>query len=149
MKRIAIFALLILAACSTTNYPVTPPDVEIVQIYGPSNLDFSPGVSHLDAKYGSQIKANPSDPITLKHVARDAVGGTLILLRHQDRPFNNVVPLGLVGRATMHARGYFSRDMSGSPTREPLTVRATLHFDSPKGSFNKIVQRNIGQFPGQ
>jgi len=44
---------------------------------------------------------------------------------------------------------YFTSDLSGTPTREPLTLRATLHFDSPKGSFNRIVQKMIGQFPAQ
>ena len=85
MKRIAIFALVLLAACSSTTYPVTPPDVEIVQIYGPSNLDFSRGVSSIDAEYGIQIKNNATDPITLKHVTLESVAGTTIVLRREDR----------------------------------------------------------------
>jgi hypothetical protein len=151
MPRIAIFALLLLAACSSTqSYPVSPPpEVQIVQIYGPSNLDFSRGVSSVEAEYGIQITNPSSDPIRLKHVTLEGVAGTTILLRREDRAFDNEIPPGQTAQATMHARVYFTSDMSGSPTREPLTVRATLRFDSPKGSFNKIVQRNIGQFPGQ
>ncbi|HEY3055516.1 MAG TPA: hypothetical protein VGK31_06260 [Thermoanaerobaculia bacterium] len=150
MKRTAVFALLLLAACSSaSNSPVPPPDVQIVQIYGPSNLDFSRGMSSLDAEYGIQITNHASDPIRLKHVTLESVAGTTIALRREDRAFDNEIPPGQTGQATMHARVYFTSDMSGSPTREPLTVRATLRFDSPKGPFNKIVQRNIGQFPGQ
>ncbi|HEV8660198.1 MAG TPA: hypothetical protein VGS96_16450 [Thermoanaerobaculia bacterium] len=150
MKRIAVCVLLLLAACSSaTNYPVTPPDVEIVQLYGPSNLDFSRGVSSIDAEYGIQVTNRASDPIRLRHVTLESVAGTTIVLRREDRAFDNEIPPGQTGQARMHARVYFTSDFSGSPTREPLTIRATLRFDSPKGSFNKIVQRNIGQFPGQ
>ena len=53
------------------------------------------------------------------------------------------------GQAVVNAYVVFTSDSSGSPTREPLTLRATLNFDSPKGHFNKIVQKMIGQFPGQ
>jgi hypothetical protein len=150
MKHLAVCALLLLAACSSANsYPVTPPDVNLVQIYGPSNLDYSRGVSSIDAEYGIQVRNNADVPIRLKHATLESVGGTTIVLRREDRSFDIEIPPGQIGQATMHARVYFSSDLSGSPTREPLTLRATMHFDSPKGAFNKIVQRNIGQFPGQ
>ncbi len=151
MKRIACCVLLLaLAGCgSSAKYPVTPPDVEIIQIYGPSDLNYSRGISSVNAQYGLQITNRATDPITLKHVTLESVGGGTIAMRREDRAFNNEIPPGQTGQAVVNARVFFTSDSSGSPTREPITMRATLNFDSPKGKFNKIVQKMIGQFPGQ
>lgn len=153
MKQIACCVLLLaVASCSSTSqtYPVMPPpEVQIVQIYGPSDLNYSRGISSVDAQYGLQITNPSSDPITLKHVTLESVGGASIAMRREDRAFNNEIPPGQTGQAVVNARVYFRSDNSGTPTREPITMRATLNFDSPKGSFNRIVQKMIGQFPGQ
>lgn len=151
MKRTATVALLLLAACASSQKgPVDPPpEISIIQIYGPSDLNYSRGVSSIEAQYGIQITNPSTDPIKLKHVTLESTGGGTIALRREDRAFNDEVPPGQTAQVTMNARVYFTSDMSGSPTREPLTVRATLRFDSPKGPFSKIVQKMIGQFPGQ
>jgi len=151
MKRIAFCALLVVVvscASSSHNAPITPlPTVDVVQIYGPSDLNYSRGISSVDAQYGLEITDPSSDPITLKHVTLESVGGGSIRMRREDRAFNNEIPPGQTGQAVVNARVYFQSDNSGSPTREPITLRATLNFDSPKGSFNRIVQKMIGQFP--
>ncbi|HEX9163702.1 MAG TPA: hypothetical protein VF980_18485 [Thermoanaerobaculia bacterium] len=150
MRQVALCGLIVLAACSSSqNTPIPPPDVDIVQIYGPSDLNYSRGIGSIDAQYGIQVTNKASDPITLKHVTLEGVAGTTIVLRREERSFNNEIPPGQTGQAVVNARVFFTSDVSGSPTREPLTVRATLRFDSPKGSFNRIVQKMIGQFPGQ
>ncbi|GAC1435968.1 MAG: hypothetical protein NVSMB68_08110 [Thermoanaerobaculia bacterium] len=120
-----------------------------MQLYGPSDLNYSRGMSSIDAQYGLQIMNRSTDPITLKHVTLESVGGSSIRMRREDRSFNNEIPPGQTGQAVVNARVYFTSDLSGSPTREPMTMRATLNFSSPKGTFNKIVQKLIGQFPGQ
>ncbi len=151
MKRIGCSILLLaLAACgSSGTAPIAPPDVEIVQIYGPSDVNYSRGTSSVNAQYGLQITNRAGEPITLKHVTLQSVGGGTIAMRREDRAFNNEIPPGQTGQAVVNALVYFTSDISGSPTREPLTLRATLNFDSPKGKFNRIVQKMIGQFPGQ
>lgn len=156
MKRIAFYVLLVvIAGCasssssSSAKSPVTPPTVDIVQIYGPADLNYSRGISTIDAQYGLAITNTASDPITLKHVTLESVGGGTIRMRREDRAFNNEIPPGQTGQAVVTARVFFQSDNSGSPTREPITLRATLSFDSPKGTFNRIVQKMIGQFPGQ
>jgi len=153
MKRTALCILLAaIAACKSSShpYPVSaPPEVQIVQIYGPSDVSYSRGMSSIDAQYGLQITNNATDPIVLKHVTLESVGGASIMMRREDRSFNNEIPPGQTGQAVVNARVFFTSDNSGSPTREPITMRATLQFDSPKGSFNRIVQKMIGQFPGQ
>lgn len=150
MRKLAFFAALTIIACASQTYPVSaPPDVQIIQIYGPSDLNYSRGMSSVDAQYGLQITNKATDPIILKHVTLEAITGSTIAMRREERAFNNEIPPGQTGQAVINARVYFRSDASGSPTREPLTVRATLNFDSPKGSFNKIVQKMVGEFPGQ
>lgn len=153
MKRIAFCVLLVVigsCASSPHNSPVTPlPVVDVVQIYGPSDINYSRGISSVDAQYGLEITNPSTDPITLKHVTLESVGGGSIRMRREDRAFNNEIPPGQTGQAVVNARVFFQSDNSGSPTREPITLRATLSFDSPKGPFNRIVQKMIGQFPGQ
>ncbi len=148
MKHLAACALLLFAGCSAATYPVNPPpDVEIVQLYGPSDVPYSRGISSLNAEFGVQITNRADVPITLKHVTLQSVGNATLALRREDRGFNNVINPGQTGQARINARLYFTSDMSGSPTREPLTIRATLQFASPKGTFNRIVQKNISEFP--
>jgi hypothetical protein len=156
MKRIAFCVLLVvIAACASSSSPkpsggVTPlPTVDIAQVYGPADLNYSRGISFVDAQYSLEITNPSTDPITLKHVTLESVGGGSIRMRREDRSFNNEIPPGQTGQAVVTARVYFQSDNSGTPTREPITLRATLSFNSPKGSFNRIVQKMIGQFPGQ
>ncbi|HSP14504.1 MAG TPA: hypothetical protein VLV78_07125 [Thermoanaerobaculia bacterium] len=148
MKPLVVCALLVLPACSTTTYPVMPPpEIEIVQLYGPSDVPYSRGVSSVEAQYGVQITNPSADPVTLTHVSLQSVGNSTLAMRSEERGFNNVIPPGQTGQAVINARVYFTSDSSGSPTREPLTIRATLSFNSPKGSFTRIVQKNLSQFP--
>jgi len=150
MRQLAACALVVLAAAcaSSLKYPVNPPpEVQIVQVYGQSDVPYSRGVTSIEAQYAVQI-TNPSTvPITLKHVTLQSVGNSTVAMRREDRGFNNVINPGSTGQATINARVLFTSDNSGSPTREPMTVRATLSFDSPNGSFNRIVQQNITEFP--
>lgn len=142
------FAVVAAACASSIKYPVEPPpEIEIVQLYGQSDVPYSRGTSFVEAQFGVQI-SNPSTvPVTLKHITLVSVGNATVALRREDRGFNNVINPGMTAQATMNARVYFTSDMSGSPTREPMTIRATISFDSPKGTFNRIVQKNIAEFP--
>lgn len=149
MKHTAICALLLLAACasSQSNAPVPAPEINIVQTYGPSDLPYSRGVSSINAEYAIQIMNKADVPITLTHVSLQSVGMGTMAMRREERGFNAVVPAGATGEVRVNALLYFTSDASGSPTREPLTLRATMNFDSPKGKFVKIAQQNLSQFP--
>lgn len=148
MKQIAVGALVLLAACaSSQSTPVPAPDINIVQVYGPSDLPYSRGVSSVNAEYAIQITNKADVPITLTHVSLVSVGMGTMAMRREERGFTAVVPPGATGEARLNALLYFTSDASGSPSREPLTLRATMNFDSPKGKFVRIKQQNLSQFP--
>ncbi len=148
MKKLAVCSLLLLAACaSSMKAPVPLPDVVINQVYGPSDVPYARGTSSVYAEYAFDITNKADVPITLNHITMQSVGNTTIAMRTEERAFNATIPPGATGEARLKATVYFTSDISGSPTREPFTVRATLHFNSSKGAFVRIVQQNLSQFP--
>lgn len=150
MRKIAAVALVLLAACASSSKstaPVTPPDVNIAQVYGPSDLPYSRGVSSVNAEWAIQVTNKADVPITLTHISLQSVGMGTMAMRREERSYQAVVPPGATGEVRLSAQLYFTSDSSGSPTREPLTLRATMNFDSPKGKFVKIKQQNLSQFP--
>ena len=149
MRKIAAVAFMLLAACasSKSNAPVPQPDVNIYQVYGPSDLPYSRGVSSVNAEWAIQVTNKADVPITLTHVSLQSVGMGTMSMRREERGFQAVVPPGATGEVRLQAQLYFTSDSSGSPSREPLSLRATMNFDSPKGKFVKIKQQTLGQFP--
>jgi hypothetical protein len=150
MKRVSIVALLLLAACASQQGEViTPaPTIEIAQIYGPSDVPYSRGQTSIMGEYAFRIRNNADTPFTLRRIELSSVGGGTVALRREDRAFNRTINPGSAEIVNMTARVYFLTMSSGSPTTEPLTVRAVLYFESPRGAFRKIITKNIGQFPG-
>ena len=149
MKRATILSILLLAACATSqDAPVNPaPDVLIEQTYGPANIPYSRGTNSIVGEYAISVQNKADVPITIKRVDLQSVGGTTIAMRREDRAFDVSVNPGSVETVKLNPRMYFTSTGSSAPSNEPLTVRATIHFDSPNGTFRRIVTRTISQFP--
>lgn len=151
MKRTPLgLAVLLLAACSSSQDSVVnpPPEIEIQQVYGPSDIPYSRGQDSVIGEYAFRVRNVADIPITLRRIELSSIGGGTIALRREDRSFHRTVNPGSAEVVSVNPRVYFRTMGSGSPTNEPLTIRAVLYFDSPKGSFRRILTRNIGQFPG-
>lgn len=149
MKRALIVAVLFLGACASSQNEVVkpPPQIDVVQVYGPSDIPYSRGQESVLGEYAFRV-ANPANvPITLRRIELSSLGGGTIALRREDRAFTRTINPGSAEVVSVNARVYFRTTSSGSPTNEPLTIRAVLYFDSPNGSFRRIITRNIGQFP--
>lgn len=149
MKRALIVAVVFLCACASSQKEVVnpPPKIDIVQVYGPADIPYSRGQDSVLAEYAFRIE-NPSNvPITLRRIEMSSVAGGTIALRREDRAFTRTINPGSAEVVSINARVYFRTMSSGSPTNEPLTIRAVLYFESPNGTFRKIITRNIGQFP--
>ena len=148
MKRALIVTLLVAAACASSDNVVSPPpEIEIVQVYGPANIPYSRGQDSTMGEYAFRVTNKANIPITLRRIELSSIGGTTIALRREDRAFNRTVNPGSAEVVSLLARVFFLSSSSGSPTNEPLTIRAVLYFESQNGSFRKIVTKNIGQFP--
>lgn len=149
MKRAAVVAVLFLGACASSQNEVVnpPPQIDVVQVYGPADIPYSRGQDSVLGEYAFRIENKADVPITLRRIELSSLAGGTIALRREDRAFNRTVNPGSAEVVSVNARVYFRTTSSGSPTNEPLTIRAVLYFESPKGSFRRIITRNIGQFP--
>jgi hypothetical protein len=151
MRHALIASLLLLAACASATQddaPVSPPPAILIeQTYGPSNIPYSRGTTSIIGEYAISVQ-NPADvPITLRRVDLQSVGGATIAMRREDRSFDVTVNPGSVETVKLSPRIYFTSTGSNSPTNEPMTVRAVIHFESPKGAFRRIITKTISQFP--
>jgi hypothetical protein len=149
MKQALVVAILFLAACASSQDTVVkpPPEIEIAQLYGPSDIPYSRGQSSTIAEYAFRITNNADVPITLRRIDLSSVAGGTIALRREDRSFNKTINPGSAEVVSINPRVYFTTTGGGTPTNEPLTLRAIVYFDSPNGSFRRIMTRMISQFP--
>lgn len=149
MKRALIVAVLFLGACASSQNEVInpPPQIDVVQVYGPADIPYSRGQESVLGEYAFRIENKANVPITLRRIELSSLAGGTIGLRREDRSFTRTINPGSAEVVSVNARVYFRTTSSGSPTNEPLTIRAVLYFESPNGSFRRIITRNIGQFP--
>ena len=146
MKQISLVAALILAGCASTAPDIVKPEIQLVQLFAPSDLEYARGRNTMYAEFGFRITNQASEPITLRRVALESTGDGGYYLRREDRAFDRPIGTGEAIEDKLQARAYFRTTGSGEASREPVTIRATFYFDSPKGSFRQTVIRNIGQF---
>ena len=138
--------LVVIAGCAGSNAPVTRPVIEMFQLHGPSDLAYTRGQNTMEAYFGFRIQNNAAETITLRRIDLQSVGEGGYTLRREDQPFNNSIPAGGTAEATMRARAYYPVTRSGTASKEPVTVRAVVYFETSRGKFQQIVMRNIEQF---
>jgi hypothetical protein len=148
MKRFAVLAVVLLAACSSApqgpkaNIPA--PDFDIDQTFGPGDLGYPDGP--LDVKYVLRIRNNSTVPMTLTRVNLHTVnppGGAYTLTPPLEHPFKLEIPPNDEKSVEMwaHAQSYgvSMRD------REPVTVKGVAYFETPQGYYNQILNQEIQQ----
>jgi hypothetical protein len=148
MRTISAVLLVALCACSSTdpNDNRVKPEIQIVELYGPSDLRYARGQNTLDAEYGFRIANRSAEELTLRRIDLSSTGSGAYVIRREDRAFNSIIPADTYGDVRMNARVFFNSRPDGTTSTEPVTIRAVLYFDSPSGSFRQILIRNLGQF---
>ena len=148
MRTTCAVLLVALCACSSTdsNDNRVRPEIQIVELYGPSDLRYARGQNTLDAEYGFRIANRSQEQITLRRIDLSSTGGGAYVIRREDRVFNAAIPADTYGDVRMNARVFFNSRADGTTSTEPVTVRAVLYFESPSGAFRQILIRNLGQF---
>ena len=150
MRNIAALALVALCACASTDPNRIRPEVEVFELYGPQDLQYSRGQNTMDAEYGFRITNRSPEQITLTRIDLSSAGQSgAYFIRREDRSFTADIPSDSYGDVRMKARVYFQNRADGTPSSEPVTIRAVLYFDSSTGSFREIIIKNLGQFRNQ
>ena len=99
-------------------------------------------------QYAMRVANRSAETITLKRVTVQSMGMGAYRIDATGRPFDTLiqpdeyqivefwVPANVVDNTIMGANG-------------PVTLRATLYFDSPVGQFQEVVIRQVNAMPGR
>jgi hypothetical protein len=150
MKQLTIAALLLFAACASSNDKVNiaKPELELVQLVAPANVGYATGPTQI--QFGLRAHNNAAEPITIRRIDIQSVGTGAYELRRDSFRFDRTIQPNESGDVTFWAHAFaYATDRSGTPWSEPVTVRAVIRFDSPAGPFQQIVTRYITEFPGE
>ena len=146
-KRFSALTLaLAIAGCAASAPDVVRPQIDLVQIYAPTDLGYARGHNSMTAEFAFRVINQAAQPITLRRVNIQSSGEGGYYLRREDKSFHHQLGPGQAVEDRIQARAYFRTTASGTASNEPVTLRATFYFESPGGSFRQIVIRNIGQF---
>lgn len=130
-----------------TKVDILKPDIRITQLSSvPVAARHVEG--NLPVQYRVRVSNRAAEPITLKNVTVMSMGYGAYDVESTSRPFKTLiepdqfkvvefwVPAHITAASIMGANG-------------PVTLRATLHFDSPVGQFQQIVVQQVNSMPGR
>jgi hypothetical protein len=146
MRQTALALLLLFGCSSGSDLKIAKPEISLLQLYAPTDLGFARGTGTMHAEFGVQITNKAMEPITLRRIELTSIGSGGYTVRREDRGFTTVIPSGATEAVRMVARVFFTTDVSGSPSKEPVLLRAIVYFDAPSGPFRQVVTRNVEQF---
>ena len=150
MKRLALLALsLTVLACSSSSpeaqkAKATQPNVDFVQMVGPADLGYPPG--QFDVQYGVRVQNPSAQPITLRRIAVETVGGGgPYLLRRDTYYFKDVIDAQNQKDLSFWAHAIATGRADSADSQAFVTIRAIAYFDTPTGMVRKVVMKNFGQ----
>lgn len=146
MKHALLASVLAIAGCASSAPDITRPQIDIVQVYAPTDLGYARGHNSMTAEFAFRVINNANQPITLRRVNIQSSGEGGYYLRREDKNFHHQLGPGQAVEDKLQALAYFRTTVSGNASTEPVTLRATFYFDSPAGNFRQIVIRNLSQF---
>ena len=152
MKRTALLLALVVltAACASSNDARLPmPELELTELASPMDMHSTGG--EVEVKYGLRVKNRSTEQITLKRVELASTGpGAYALIRdpkYANHNYNETVQPGTTADVIVWARA-IHRGPLGVGSNDPVTVRCVAFFDSPAGSFQKVITKYLPQMGG-
>jgi hypothetical protein len=156
MKRISLLAaFLLIGACATgSGDEVSRADIEMFQLVGPADLGYPSG--EIEIKFGLRIGNPTSEAITLRQVELVPVGlgGPYEVIRRTYYFSKQVIEPNQGRAVSFWAKADAEGDSQAADANAPVALRAIAVFDSPSGSFRKVLmktftQRGTGPTSGQ
>ena len=158
MRTFAAVSLsFLLIACATTQSPSTDdsgaakvdlskPTIEVEQIssVGAAARNVTGG---LPVQYRITVTNNSEQPITLTNVSLQSLGGGAYEVPPTSNGFKVAIAPKETGKTTMWVAANIPY-ASVAGANGPVTLRATLHFDSPKGKFQEVEVVNVASPSG-
>lgn len=141
---VTLTALLLLAACASTNSaaPGPEPDINIYQI-----SRVAVGTEHdtgpVSAQFAVEVKNKLAEPLSLRRVAVQSIGGGAYTLPSYSQAFNETIAPGETKRVSFWAPAVVNVDTVGG-ANGPVTLRASLEFEAGGKKFQKVEVQNVG-----
>jgi len=140
---LTVTALLLAFGCATNSgAPGPEPDVNIIQL-----SRVAVGTEHetgpVSAHFAVEVKNTMAEPLNLRRVALQSIGGGSYTLPSYSQAFNETIAPGETKRVSFWAPAYVSMDTVAG-TNGPVTLRAALDFEAGGRKFQKVEVQNVG-----
>jgi hypothetical protein len=135
-------ALLLVLGCSTGSAPSGPePEAAIIQLSrAPEGTQYDTGP--LSMHYAVEVKNTLAEPVTLRRVAVQSIGGGSYTLPAHSQGLNETIAPGETKRVSFWAPAFVAiQTVAGA--NGPVTLRGTLEFEAGTRKFQKIMVENI------
>ena len=140
---LTLTALFILAACATNSAAPGPePDINIYQV-----SRVAVGTEHdtgpVSAQFAIEVKNKLTEPLNLRRVAVQSIGGGAYTLPSYSQAFNETIAPGETKRVSFWAPAFVSMNTVAG-ANGPVTLRASLEFEAGGKKFQKVEVQNVG-----
>jgi hypothetical protein len=129
---------------TSANEKVTPPDIMFIQLVGPADLSFPSGL--IQVQYGMRVENKDDNIITLRSIELSSVGteGPYVLKRDTFF-FGKKIAAAQSGDVIWWADAIARGNPFALDANAPVSVRATVFFETPHGTFRKVLFRDFAQ----
>ena len=150
-QMLAALACAVLAACgsaggsaSAEKLGVPAPQVELVQLVGPEELNWTPGM--IEMKYALRV-ANPgTEPITLRQIKLQSPEDQgPYWVPASSYFFREAIAPGAERRIEFFAKAITDGNRYSIDAQSPVAIRTVAYFDAPKGNFRKVFTAYLTQ----
>jgi hypothetical protein len=140
---LTFIAILLLAACATDSAPSgSDPDINIYQI-----SRVAAGTEHdtgpVSAHFAVEVKNKLAEPLSLRRVAVQSIGGGSYTLPAYSQAFNETIAPGETKRVSFWAPAFVEMNTVAG-ANGPVTLRASLEFEAGGKKFQKVEVQNVG-----
>lgn len=148
MRNVLVLITLLLAlGCATNSAPPGPePDVTLIQLSRMAEgtqYDTGP----ISVQYAVEVKNTLAEPLHLRRVAVQSIGGGSYTLPPYSQGFNVPIAPGETKRVSFWAPAYVAmQTVAGA--NGPVTLRGTLEFEAAGKKFQQIVVQNLAPAGG-
>ena len=141
---VALSLGLLIIGCSSSSKPggMIRPEIEIEQAVGPGDVGYPRGI--IEVQFAMKISNRSAQPVTLRRIEIQSVGGGGYTLRHETQVFNKTIEPDHFDTVKFWVRALAKGDTPAA--NEPVTIRGVAQFDSPAGSMQQFFLKNISQF---
>ena len=143
---ISVLVVFLFACATTAKAPVASPEVRIAQTSGVPSV--ARGITgSFPVRYAVRIANTAKETITLQRITVQSLGAGAYELPATSRPFDQTIAPESHADVELWASAFVA-DPTILGANGPVTLRLTLHFESPKGEFDQVVVRQVNAASG-